>query len=95
MDFFRKYSVRLFCTTVRKNHADLLYWCAVQASAKISGFVVARGARSAFQQGTSSSTLYSVFQRILLYSIEIPPLLHCTFSANIRVPLYVLEIYAQ
>ena len=65
--------------TVWKNHADLLYWYALQAPAEKSGFVVAGGARSAFQQGsTPLPDSQSVFRKSAAGSI-------C--SAVIRLPL--------
>ena len=67
------------CTLPRGTGYRVFHSCQ-QASAKKCGFVVAGGARSAFQQG---STLYSVFQRILLYSAA-----SSTCSADIRLPLY-------
>ena len=66
------------CTLPRGTGYRVFHSCQ-QASAKKSGFVVAGGARSAFQQG---STLYSVFQRILLYSAATS-----TCAADIRLPL--------
>ena len=45
-------------------HADLLYWYALQASAEKNAFVVARGALSAFQQGsTTLPDSQSVFRK--------------------------------
>ena len=67
------------CTLPRGTGYRVFHSCQ-QASAKKCGFVVAGGARSAFQQG---STLYSVFQRILLYSAATS-----TCAAVTRPPLY-------